>query len=600
MKRTLNDRSTIINTFYHQERLPVLPVPKLEDTMVKFLEWVKPLLSEEQFVCSKKTVDDFTAPSGEGQILQKRLEQFSREVDGSWLKPFWDDIYHTYRGPIAININYVFKLKSDRFKEKCHLVARIVYTLTRVYQMIAENTLSPEMDINTPLCMEQYRYILKASRVPGEKRDEYFTANHRDCKHHIVIFYNEHVFKLNVSDETGKLYSSDKIVQAIEKLMADYSGDKGDNIGIITTGPRDEVAGLYSRLCKSELNKRNLDLIKSAVIAVCIDQEDREMREIIHSLLCSDGKNRFFDKSCQLIIDARGEVGVNLEHTAVDGSTWVNVLSYIDQDLGDREQENDASLPPFKKLEWDIDDDTRSQLASFEESHIKRSEDCYIALLELPEFGREWIKSIGVSPDAYFHVGLQLAQYKVFGTLRSTYESVSIRSFFQGRTECNRPITMELVEFIKAWVEGNKDPHALKTLLASAFTAHSERVKECQRGRGVERHLFGLLKMYEHYGEDLGIKDKPEFFKDPAYEKLCSNFISSSGLGAEYIDYFAFGPVEENGFGVSYSFKRERITVCVSSKKHNSDNAVRLSQGIKEALYTLKDIWLSKEIEKNS
>lgn len=52
----------------NEQALPRLPVPKLEDTLAKFLKSAQPHLTEEEFCRTNETVKEFA--SGVGQKLQ--------------------------------------------------------------------------------------------------------------------------------------------------------------------------------------------------------------------------------------------------------------------------------------------------------------------------------------------------------------------------------------------------------------------------------------------------------------------------------------------------------------------------------------------------
>ncbi|WBW97468.1 choline/carnitine O-acyltransferase [Oceanirhabdus sp. W0125-5] len=594
------------NMFMYKKDLPSLPVPDLIETGEKFLQWIKPLVSEEQFGKSKEVLKDFLSSNNStGLILQKRLIKWNEETEGSWLKPFWDDMYLEYRDPIVINMSYFFKLKIEHLKSKYsmpQIAGIITFELGKIYEEVANETLKPEKIKDTPLCMDQYKNILKATRIAKEKRDEYKIGDFNNKKQYIVILFKGNIYKLDISNEDGELIPSNKITNSIQNLINSNFSKEGNNIGIITTASRDECSKIYREIKASKLNEENLSIIEDAIFAICIDEESKGLDETIRNLLCSDGRNRYFDKSCQLVMNLNGEIGFNLEHTAVDGSTWINILNRINnvlekediikEDVTKEEITNNSSI---KKLDWEISCDIQETLNKLREEHLKNNQDCHIEILDFIDFGKKEIKKLGASPDAFFHLALQLAQYRLFGTLRSTYEAVAVRTFNEGRTECTRPVNLKVLNFVKSFVDKKENYKVLNELMNDAFEAHINRIKDCQKGYGVERHLYGLLMMYKHFGEELGINEVPAIFKDEAYLKLKHDFISTSGLGAEFIEYFGFGPVVEDGFGVGYSIKNDRISLCVTSKTVNKENAEKLTCYIKESLIDLKEIAINKK-----
>lgn len=70
-------------------------------------------------------------------------------------------------------------------------------------------------------------------------------------------------------------------------------------------------------------------------------------------------------------------------------------------------------------------------------------------------YGKELIKKLRVSPDAYAQMAIQLAYYKMTGECVATYESAQTKKFAYGRTETCRSVSVESV----AWVKAMEDPY---------------------------------------------------------------------------------------------------------------------------------------------
>ena len=58
-------------TFANDESLPDLPLPELGDTLRRYLESVKPHVTEEEFHSTKQIVEDFER--NEGPVLHQAL-----------------------------------------------------------------------------------------------------------------------------------------------------------------------------------------------------------------------------------------------------------------------------------------------------------------------------------------------------------------------------------------------------------------------------------------------------------------------------------------------------------------------------------------------
>lgn len=62
-------------TFAAQDKLPKLPIPKLEDTLDKYLHAVKPLQTTREHAETEQAVEEFL--KGEGPELQERLKKYA-------------------------------------------------------------------------------------------------------------------------------------------------------------------------------------------------------------------------------------------------------------------------------------------------------------------------------------------------------------------------------------------------------------------------------------------------------------------------------------------------------------------------------------------
>lgn len=567
----------------NQNQLPKLPVPSLAETMESYLEWINPLLCKDDLIASKKKVDTFIQLNGDGEKLQKKLLEIHDSIEGSWLKPFWDDMYLTFRGALVPNMNYYAILENKELNKKYTLegmVGKGIHEITKFYFQVATNTFEPDTIKGTPLCMEQYVNIFKAVRVPKKDKDQYLTYEFIAEDTYVIVYHKNNLYKVAVTDEKGDIYCSDKIAIAIKKIIELDELDKGNNVGAITTMQRDKSARVLEQISANEVNRKNLDVINKALIVVCLDEESEDQMTRLRAILLSDGKNRYFDKSGQLIINKSGEMAFNNEHTGADGTTWFAIFDKMHQAMMESEgnsnlfdSQNETKLPVVEAIEWELSEAMKKVLDQAQCEHIENSEKIFVDGFTFDLFGKDQIKSLKISPDAFFHIALQLAQYRTFGKLRSTYEPVAVRHFRQGRTECARAVNNSVLKFVKVVDDNQIDSKLKYELLNDAVEAHIKRIRECQRGLGIERHLHGLRKVYDLFGEDIGIREFPEIFTDQGLTELKNDFLSTSGLGSEAIQFFGFGPVVEDGFGIGYGIKKHSISVTISCKKDNQDKA---------------------------
>lgn len=115
-----------------------------------------------------------------------------------------------------------------------------------------------------------------------------------------------------------------------------------------------------------------------------------------------------------------------------------------------------------------------------------------IRVLEFQDFGKEFIVSNKMSPDSFVQMSMILAYYKLYGQVVCTYEPVLTKAFFHGRTEAMRSATVEAKHFVEVFCNASISPQLKESALRAATHVHSQLVKECARGQGVDRHLFAL------------------------------------------------------------------------------------------------------------
>lgn len=68
----------------HQDALPRLPVPPLQQSLDHYLRALQPIVSEEEWAATKQLVDEFRSPGGVGERLQKGLERRARKTE-NWV-----------------------------------------------------------------------------------------------------------------------------------------------------------------------------------------------------------------------------------------------------------------------------------------------------------------------------------------------------------------------------------------------------------------------------------------------------------------------------------------------------------------------------------
>ena len=142
---------TAIPTDKFQDSLPRLPVPKLEDSMKRFLYSAEPLLSAEDLAATKAEVEAFQA--GAGPALQGQLEAKAKEGYTSFISGWWFDMYLENRQPLMLNVNPQLTFQMDPTPAKndqAERAASLMVSSARFIRTLADGHLEPDLFHTAP------------------------------------------------------------------------------------------------------------------------------------------------------------------------------------------------------------------------------------------------------------------------------------------------------------------------------------------------------------------------------------------------------------------------------------------------------------------
>lgn len=233
------------------DNLPHLPLPKLEDTLEKYVRSVEPLLPKDKFERTVRLIEDFV--KGKGLHLHELLQK-KAETNENWLSDWWlKYAYLAYRSPVVVHSNPGLYLPTKFFENDfqwCRYAARVIWAALRYKQMIDYNEIPVEKAGKFTLDMNQYKKIYGTCRIPAREVDR-LSFNPRS--RHIVVAYRNGFYRVPVY-----LESSDKFLdenQLTEQLLLIIRQNDGDNaaVGLLTTENRDTLAIAYENLIKGML-----------------------------------------------------------------------------------------------------------------------------------------------------------------------------------------------------------------------------------------------------------------------------------------------------------------------------------------------------------
>jgi len=600
-------------TFGNQQILPRLPVPDLHATCHRFIEWLQPLLTEAELMNTKIIVDAFRRPGGCGELLQKKLVEWSQRPDvPNWLEHFWNQKYLQSRLPLPINVNFATVCDENPAVKRLSQAERsadLVYLSLAFKSLLDREELEVDQDANGPLCMMQFKKLFSTTRIPHRNTDLLRSPiSDRNptspSEKHIIVLHDGHIFMLEVFKDSGELKNPAEMKKDLELILAMGAENVGENEspGILTTLNRDEWADMREALLAVDpKNKVSLDKIETSLFVLCLDDSspntlDDRFRDILHG----NGKNRWFDKSIQFIVGRNGKFGVNGEHSGLDGYPVHRLIRFIyDQSASLDSEQNfvvGKSTRTPQKLKFSFNSRIQKILSRAENNFGALINDTLVRVVDFREFGKERIKSFKISPDAFLQLALQLSMYRLFGTCKSIYEVASTRRFLNGRTETLRTVSSESLQFIKNMLSPACDVNTKIASLRTAARKHVSRMKACMAGEGVERHLFGLLSMYEKYGKALGMASEPKVFSDKVWQRLRHDTLSTtSNPDPHGVVLSGFGPVVDDGFGICYTIIEDRITITITSRSDMKQCLDQFESYLTEALLEMSCVMQNSE-----
>ncbi|XP_068116468.1 carnitine O-palmitoyltransferase 1, liver isoform isoform X2 [Hyperolius riggenbachi] len=605
MVKLFSGRKPMLYSF--QTSLPHLPVPAVKDTVKRYLESVKPLMDEQHFQRMEGLANEFAVTLGPRLQWYLKLKSWWAT---NYVSDWWEEyIYLRGRGPIMVNSNYY--AMDYLYILPSHIQAaragNAIHAILLYRRKLDREEIKPLMISNTiPMCSYQYERMFNSSRVPGVETD---TIQHvRDSKH-IVVYHKGRYFKVWLYHD-GRLLKPREIEQQMQRILDDKSDPQSgeEHLAALTAGDRVPWANARKTYFGNGKNKQSLDAVEKAAFFVTLDDTEQgynkedpvtSLDQYAKSLLHGKCYDRWFDKTISFIVFKNGKMGLNCEHSWADapivGHLWEYVISYDKFELGYEEDghckgSTNSSIPPPNRLQWDIPEECQTVIESSLTVAKALADDVDFHSFPFDAFGKGLIKKTRTSPDAFVQLALQLAHYKDKGKFCLTYEASMTRLFREGRTETVRSCTCESSEFVMAMANPKENNESRLKFFKAAAEKHQQMYRLAMTGAGIDRHLFCLYVVSKYLGVD------SPFLKEVLSEPWR---LSTSQTPQQQVHLFqlekypenvssggGFGPVADDGYGVSYIIVGENlINFHISSKFSSPEtDSHRFGQNIKQAM----------------
>uniref|UniRef100_A0A7N8XVE6 carnitine O-palmitoyltransferase n=1 Tax=Mastacembelus armatus TaxID=205130 RepID=A0A7N8XVE6_9TELE len=608
--------------YSYQGSLPNLPVPAIKDTVKRYLESVRSLMDDTQFERMTKLATEFE--SSLGNRLQWYLKLKALWA-ANYVSDWWEEyVYLRGRSPIMVNSNYYGMdfLYVTPTPIQAARAGNSIHSFFLYRRKLNKEELKPSRIPGTviplcwllrsavPCCSYQFERMFDTCRIPGTLTD---TVQHWQDSDYIVVYHKGRYFRLRVY-QAGRLLSPREIEFQIQRILDDPTApSKGEaKLGALTAGDRIPWAKARAKYFSSGVNKRSLDCIERAAFFVTLDDDEQGMMgddpaasldRYAKSLLHGKCYDRWFDKSFSVVYYKNGKNGINGEHSWADAPVvahlWEYTLATDSFQLGYTAEghckgEVDSSLPQPQKLKWEIPAECEEQISQSLAVAQALADNVDFHVFSFREFGKGKIKKCRVSPDAFIQMALQLAYYRDQKRFCLTYEASMTRLFREGRTETVRSCSSESTAFVRS-------ADVCRRLFRAASEKHQLLYRMAMTGAGIDRHLFCLYVVSKYLGVE------SPFLKEVLSEPWR---LSTSQTPPQQLELFdivnhpeyiscggGFGPVADDGYGVSYCILGENMINFHISCKHSCPDT--FGAQIKKALHDLIQLLSPNQKEPN-
>lgn len=542
------------------QSLPRLPVPTVAATLNRYRESISHLKKKESVEKHLRVVDAFETNFGHTLNLEILEADRKSAADGSYpfsyIERIWDDSYLGCRDPSPVNISAAFSLKDQRFGSQQAAAAKISFAIVNWIRRAA--TIGVESD---GVDLSQLQHQFCCSRVPGVERDS-FTQSPTFESNLITVLHDGHVYLVKTAGADGTLLSESVLESAFAHILTiTRPDDHPAPVSVLTSGKRSDWAASFTELMRHPENEALLKCIQHSAVVVCLDSQGWSTdEEVQKAMLCGgpeECENRWYDKH-QIIISKNGQVAFNFEHAFSDGLSWCKWIKEILLPITDAKCSSVIPESLVQPALFTFGKSFAPRIRSAKADVKALIDSVEVASATLP-VGKKMLKKAKMSPDAFAQMVFHSAFFALRGKIAPTYESCSTNKFFHGRTETMRTATSDMHKLIQAVESNSMD---LRPIMTKTQTTHIQIAKHAGAGEGCDRHLLALKKRAELRGGDA-----MNLFNEELYSYSNTWLMSTSNVSMPFLEFFTFGPVAADGFGIGYIIDEDCMRVCITSLK---------------------------------
>ncbi|WKY10583.1 hypothetical protein Q1695_002723 [Nippostrongylus brasiliensis] len=499
--------------FSYQGLLPWMLPPAVKDTLKTYLETVRPLLNDDEFEKITSQATDFQ--NTVAAEIQKKL-WMKWLISRNYLSDWWKEVVYMRHRSSLIHTNVACADVIYQTTTSNQAARAAFVTLNRQQfcrDIFVKNSMKPISMGGIPLCTTQYSDYHRSLRVPRETSDVMIRLP--DARH-VAVYSKKCWYKVNIYHGKRMLRPAElqrSLQQILDRNDEPQQGE--ELLSSLTAGPRDLWARIRRDKFAAGVNKESLSMIENALEIIFLDdgetgydENDPSLYEREYKLaITGDGHKLWCDKPSVYTFLKNGRFISNAEHSVVDAMIYVHVREYakyheaFDAPYGpDGNCVGEVQVAPKpERLRWQFDEETLDAINEAYTVSKGVADDFENAQVVFHDYGKDFMKKIGVSPDAFLQMAIQMAYYKDQGKFELTYEPAVMRLYRDGRTETVRSCSTESCQFVNSMLDDTKDDQTRLSLLRKACDRHQAYYRNAMAGQGVDRHLFSMYIVSKYY-----------------------------------------------------------------------------------------------------
>lgn len=411
----------------------------------------------------------------------------------------------------------------------------------------------------------------------------------RHCRNsaHIVVAVDGFFYKLPVIDDNDTMIAAGDILHDIDSIIAAAAKDKNPPkpYGLITTNIVKSSAGVFYA---DDLDE-SIKAIDEAIFLIAIDTVRRSADEndAAQDIHIRNHHNRDYRKSLQLVVLQNGFSGATFNFFAgVEGVLAATFASWINSHA--------TTIPPivaaktqnrYSKLNFDKIDFGKLPLAQLRVKVAKYSCD-FPLIKKIDAIGKDGIKRLNVSPDAFFHAAAHLAYYEKFKKIPSVHNLADIRGIKFGSVTRYLTTTGEMAQFLESQT---------KPALLNACRAHKEKIGAIKSGDNPIHYAYYYLYTAIGFKPLLAIMLFRIFVPDLITKHIspdiwASNIPALPGLYCLGRFGMLFKFARNNCLAGHYLLFPDHIKICFLSNKKSFLESWPFDRALNDAMIKLKQI----------